>query len=151
LIDDDIDDTIRALGVRVEYAELPPDRDGEYIHARRLIRLQRGMTRRLHRCVKMHEVAHAVFADQKSQFGPVNAKQERRADEWAALMLIGLPEYMRAEILHDGHAAAMAVELDVTLDILEAFRRTLLVVGDRTYVQPRMGGGQYVHRQAIHP
>lgn len=143
MIDHQIDDMIHALGVTVKYAELPPDRDGEYIHSRRLIRLQHGMAPRLHRVVKTHECAHAVFEDVTSKFGPVNAKQERRADEWAALMLIRLTDYMRAEILHGGHPGAMAIELNVTVDLLEVFRSMLLAVGDRTYVQPRMGAGQW--------
>lgn len=141
-----IEDTLTALRVRVAYADLPDDRDGEYIHRKRLIRLQRGMLRRLHRSVLAHECAHAVFADVRSAYGPVNAKQERRADEWAALRLIPLPQYMVAEIIHQGHAEAMAVELEVTTDLIEAFRRTLLVMGDRTYVKPRMGAGQWNDR-----
>jgi hypothetical protein len=143
-------DTLDALGVTVKYVDMPPDRDGEYIHRRRLIRLQRGMAHRLHRSTLWHECAHAVFADVPSKFGPVNAKQERRADEWAALRLISLTDYMRAEIIHDGHAEAMAVELDVTIDLLIAFQRTLLVVGDRTYVRPKMGAGQFRHRAEVH-
>lgn len=143
MIDDHIDDILHALGVRIEYVELPPDRDGEYIHAKKLIRLQIGMAPRLHRCVKTHECGHAVFEDVKSKFGPVNAKQERRADEWAALMLIRLTDYMRAEIIHGGHPGAMAVELGVTVDMLNVYRGMLLVVGDRTYLRPRMGAGQW--------
>lgn len=146
MTDQFIHETLTALGVRIAYVELPADRDGEYHHRRRLIRLQSGMARRLHRSVLAHECAHAVFADVPSKFGPVNAKQERRADEWAALRLITLPDYMRAEILHDGHDEGMAVELDVTLDLVDAYRRTLLVMGDRTYVQPKMGAGQFAHR-----
>lgn len=143
-------DTIHALGVRVVDAELSADRDGEYLHRKRLIRLQPGMASRLHRSVLAHECAHAVFADVPSKFGPVNAKQERRADEWAALLLIDLPGYMRAEIIHDGHEEGMAVELDVTVDLVQAFRRRLLVVGGRTYVQPKMGASQYAHRTEVH-
>jgi hypothetical protein len=151
LIDDDLDDMIHALGVRVEYVEMPPDRDGEYLHGRRLIRLQRGMARRLHRWVKAHECGHAVHAHQATRFGPVNAKNERQADEWAALRLITLPAYKRAEILHNGHTGAMAVELDVVVDAVEVFRSMLLTVQDEhgmhTYLQPRMGDGQWVHRE----
>lgn len=90
MTDQHIYDALDALSVRIKYAELPEDRDGEYIHRRRLIRLQRGMAERLHRSVLAHETAHAVFADVPSQFGPVNGKQERRADEWAALRLIDI-------------------------------------------------------------
>ena len=151
MTEDDLDDAIHALGVRVEYVYLPPDRDGEYLHHRRLIRLQRGMATRLRRCVKAHELAHAIFRDVTSKFGPVNAKAERRADEWAALRLIPLAAYKRAEILHGGHMGAMAVEIDVTTDLLEVYRAMLFVVEDekgvRTYVKPGMGDGQWSARE----
>jgi len=140
---------LEAMGVRVEHAELPPDRDGEYLHSRRLIRLQEGMPLRLLRSVLAHECAHAVFEDVPSKFGPVNAKQERRADEWAALRLIEVDEYRRAESLHHGHVEAMAVELNVIVDLVEAFQRILLRIGDTVYVAPKMGAGQYAHRAEV--
>ncbi len=140
---------VDALGLTVEYADLPSDRDGEYDHDRKLIRLQRGMSPRLHRSVLAHEIAHAVFADVPSMFGPVNAKQERRADEWAALRLISIDEYRHAESLHHGHVEALAVELGVTVDLIEAFQRILLRVDEAVYVQPRQGAGQYAHKELI--
>ncbi|MEN2738249.1 ImmA/IrrE family metallo-endopeptidase [Microbacterium sp. X-17] len=118
--------TLDALGVSVAYARrLPDDRVGEYHHRRRLIRLERGMPRRLHRSVLAHECAHAVFEDVPSPFGPANARQERRADQWAARHLIALSEYCRAELLHEGHTGGMAVELDVTTDLVETYRALL--------------------------
>lgn len=145
-----IRETLDALGVRVRYTDLPDDRDGEYLHHRRLIRLQHGMPRRLHRSVLAHECAHAVFADQPSQFGPVSAKQERRADEWAALRLIDVDDYKLAEQLHAGHIDAIALELDVTADLVEAFQRVLTRFGNTVYVRPRMGAGMYDHRADAH-
>lgn len=141
--------TVDDLGLTVEYADLDNDRDGEYDHDSQLIRLQRGMSPRLHRSVLAHEIAHAVFADVPSMFGPVNAKQERRADEWAALRLISVEEYRRSEALHHGHVEALAVELGVTVDLVEAFQRVLLRVGQIVYVQPRQGAGQYAHKEPI--
>lgn len=149
MIDQHIYDALDALDVQVKYAELPADRDGEYIHRRRLIRLQRGMAQRLHRSVLAHETAHAVFADVPSRFGPVNGKQERRADEWAALRLIDIDEYKHAEAIHHGHVEAMAVELNVTVDLVEAFQRILVRFGDTVYVAPRMGAGMWLHREQV--
>lgn len=140
---------LEAMGIAVEYTDLPPDRDGEYDHAKKRIRLQRGMATRLHRSVLAHECAHAVFADVPSRFGPVNAKQERRADEWAALRLIDVDAYKRAEAIHHGHTEALAVELGVTVDLIEAYQRILLRIDDAVYVQPRQGAGQYSHRVQI--
>ena len=147
--DQHIHDALDALGVRVRYADLPVDRDGEYLHRRKLIRLQRGMATRLHRSVLAHEAAHAVFGDVPSRFGPVNAKQERRADEWAALRLIDVDDYRAAEALHHGHVEAIAVELNVIVDLVEAFQRILVRFGDTVYVGPRMGAGQYAHRASV--
>jgi len=141
-----------AAGVRIEYALLPPDRDGEYRHKHKVIRLRRGMSSRLHRSVLAHELAHAVFGHVPSRFGPVAAKQERVAEEWAALRLIRHEDYRRAEELHDGHAGAIAQELGVVLSIVEAYRAVLLrirVEGDSpdlVYVQPRLGAGGWTER-----
>lgn len=134
-----------SLGVTVEYANLT-HRDGEYRHDLRRIRLRSGMTARQERSALAHEVAHAVFEDCPSKFGPVNAKQERRADEWAALQLISLTDYRDAEENWDGHTAAMAYELGVTQKILHAYHRVLERVGEIVYVAPRMGEGQWVER-----
>jgi hypothetical protein len=148
--DTQIHDALTALDVRVEYARhFLDNRDGEYIHDRRLIRLRHGMTSRLHRSVLAHEAAHAVFGDVPSRFGPVNAKQERRADEWAALRLIRHEDYQRAEAIYHGHAGAMAHELGVVRSIVAAYQRVLLRIGDTVYVQPKMGAGMWADRVEV--
>lgn len=147
--DRQIHDALADLNVTIRYADLPDDRDGEYIHSRRLIRLRRGMTDRLHRSVLAHECAHAVFGDTPSFFGPVTAKQERRADEWAALRLISPEEYRHAEALCHGHTGAMAVELHVIVDLVEAYQRILTRIGDTVYVDAKMGAGQWEHRTEV--
>lgn len=140
-------DIARTLGVRIEHADLAHlGRDGDYCAATNTIRLQHGMTRRLARSVLAHELAHAAFGDVPSMFGPVDRKQERRADEWAALRLITREQYRVAESLHGGHAPAMAAELDVITDLVEAYRRILLRIGDTVYTRPRMGAGQWLDR-----
>lgn len=111
--------------MRIEYADLPPDRDGEYIRDENLIRLQHRMPARLHRSVLAHECAHARFGDAPTRVRTLGAKQEVRADEWAAMQLIDPAAYARAENLHDAHAGAMALELGVTADLVEAYRRVL--------------------------
>ncbi|WP_323985937.1 ImmA/IrrE family metallo-endopeptidase [Microbacterium plantarum] len=147
--DDQIHDALDAMGVRIEYAALPADRDGEYVHQRKLIRLRHGMTNRLHRSVLTHECAHAVFGDEPSMFGPLNAKQERRADEWAAMRLIRHEDYRNSEAIHHGHAGAMAHDLGVVRSIVEAYQRILLRVGDTVYIAPKMGAGMWAHREEI--
>ena len=107
------------------------------------------MATRLHRSVLAHECAHAVFADVPSRFGPVNRKQERRADEWAALRLIDVTAYKHAELVHHGHSEAIALELGVTVDLIDAYQRVLLRVDDTVYVKPREGAGQWLHRERV--
>lgn len=147
--DDELLALAEEIGVRIEYAVLPPDRDGEYRRKYRVIRLRRGMSARLHRSVLCHELCHAVFDDEPSKFGPVNMKQEGRADEWAAMRLITHEDYVRAETIHDGHAGAMAVELGVVRSIVEAYRRVLQRIDNTVYVKPMMGTGQYTMRVEV--
>lgn len=142
-------DIADALGVRVKHVALNR-RDGEYLHGKKLIRLQEGMTIRHERSILAHEIAHAVFADVPSKFGPVNAKQERRADEWAALRLITPDEYRVAEERWDGHVGAMAYDLGVIARLVKAYQRVLLRVGETVYVTPRMGIGQWSEKVEAH-
>jgi len=142
-------DMIDAMGVRIEYCELPEDMDGEYIHEEKLIKIQFDLSTRVYRSTLPHECCHAIWGDEPSRFGPVNAKQERRADEWAALQMIGLDEYRQQEARHDGNVEAIALALNVTADLVEAFRRLLLRVGDTVYVAPKMGAGEFLARVEV--
>jgi hypothetical protein len=147
--DQHLSDLAEQAGITIEYAQLRAGRDGEYLHAQRLIRLRLGMSARLHRSVLAHELGHAAFGDVPSKFGPVHAKQERRAEEWAALRLINLEDYRHVESVHAGHLGAMALELGVMRSIVEAFSNVLLRVGDAVYVQPKMGAGMWAHREVV--
>src|SRR5690606_4705436 len=138
-----------SLGVSIDYRHLPTDRDGQYIHARKLIELRPGMHGRHHRSVLAHELAHAVFGDVPSRFGPVTAKQERRAEEWAALQLIDLDEYRYLEAAYDGSPAGIAVELGVMTSIVKAYQGLLQRFGDTTYVAPGMGAGQWLAKVEV--
>jgi Zn-dependent peptidase ImmA (M78 family) len=120
---------------------------GGYHHGSRTVRLNPSMPRRVARSVLAHEIAHHVFGDQPSPYGPVLAKQERRANEWAALHLITPEGFADAEKHRSGHTASMAFDLDVTPELVDAYRRVLLRIGDTTYVDAKMGTGQYAHRR----
>lgn len=126
------------------------ERRGKHLggyHARsRTIRLDPNMPRRVARSVLAHEIAHHVFGDEPSFHGPVRAKQERRANEWAALYLIDPAEYAAAEQTRGAHAPSIAHDLDVTVELIHAFTSVLSRVGDVTYVRARMGAGQWDHR-----
>lgn len=142
-IDQRLLDFADAIGVRIEYRDLPADRDGQYVHARRVIYLRPGMHARHHRSVLAHELAHALWGDVPSKFGPVNAKQERRAEEWAALRLIDRDDFRYFEMVHEGRAAGMALDLGVMTSIVKAYQGLLLRVDDAVYIAPRMGTGEY--------
>lgn len=113
-----------ALGLRIEYAPLR-NRNGEYRHDLKRIRLREGMTERLLRWTLAHELGHAVFGDVPSKHGPLNARQERRASEWAALRLIDINDYREVESLREGHVPSMAHDLGVIDEGVYAFQRIL--------------------------
>lgn len=148
-IDQRLLDFADALGVRIEYRDLPTDRDGQYVHARRVIYLRPGMHGRHHRSVLAHELAHALWGDVPSRFGPVNAKQERRAEEWAALRLIDQDDYRYFEMVNDGRPAGIALDLGVMTSIVKAYQGLLQRIGDTTYIDARMGAGQWYHRVEV--
>lgn len=115
----------------------------------RTIRINPGQSERTTRSVLAHEIAHAIFEDRPSPYGPVRAKQERRADEWAANYLITPDAYAAAEQHRGVHAASLAFELGVTVELVEAYQRLLQRLGAVTYVDARMGLGQWAHRAEI--
>ncbi|MGM7677648.1 ImmA/IrrE family metallo-endopeptidase [Microbacterium sp. A94] len=148
-IDAQLLDFAEALGVRIDYRRLREDRDGQYIHTRKVIHLRPGMHARHHRSVLAHELGHAVFGDIPTKFGPVNAKQERRAEEWAALRLIDHTDYQHLEAAYDGRPAGIALELGVMTSIVTAYQARLQRIGDVTYIGARMGAGQWAHRVEV--
>ncbi|WP_100813914.1 ImmA/IrrE family metallo-endopeptidase [Microbacterium lacus] len=121
---DDLISLANELGLTV--VERAGRKLGGYNASTMSIRLDPGMTRRTARSVLAHEIAHHIFGDVPAAHGPVRARQERRANEWAALYLIQLEAFMEAERLRDGHTASMAFDLNVTAELVEAFRRVVL-------------------------
>lgn len=117
-------DFAEMLGVRIEWAPLR-HRDGEYRDDLKRIRIREGMSARRTRSILAHELGHAVFGDVPSIHGPLQARMERRADEWAALRLINLDAYRESEILRDGHVPSIAHDLGVIDRLVEAFQRVL--------------------------
>lgn len=140
-------DMADALGVSIEFTDLSHlHRNGDCNARTGRIRIDENLPARATRSVLAHELAHYVFADTPSRFGPVQAKQERRADEWAALQLIDRDAYREIEQLRDGHVPSMAHDLGVISSIVHAYQRILTRIGDTVYVDPRMGAGQWLER-----
>lgn len=107
------------------------------------IRLTPGLPRRTARSVLAHEIGHHVLEHRPTDFGPVRKRQEREANEWAACHLISHHAYIESERIREGHLAAMAHDLDVAPELLTVYRSMLARIGDRTYLAPKMGAGQW--------
>lgn len=106
------------LGIDVEWADLGDTRHGEYHLDGDRIVLSLRLTRRQTIACLAHELGHRAFGDRCS-----TAAVERRAWEYAAAFLITPTEYERAEAHVGHHLAALAIELEVTPKVIDAWRR----------------------------
>jgi Zn-dependent peptidase ImmA (M78 family) len=92
----------------------------------RTIRVSPGMSARATRSVLAHELAHAVLGHVPAPHGALQrVRQEQRADEWAARLLISPAAYAEAEATRGPHPASLAFELGVTVELVYAFQRLL--------------------------
>lgn len=89
------------------------------------IRIEPGLSSRATCSVLAHELGHAVLGHVASSDDLVRDRQEQRADEWAARLLITARSYADAEQLRGPHAASLAFELGVTVEIVRAYQRLL--------------------------
>lgn len=103
----------------LEWVRLPSRRLGEYVHQLGLIRLDPRMPRRQARSVLCHELRHHEYGDVGTTCAKAEAFQELRADTNAARLLIDIKDLADAMVLHDEHRSAVAVELRVSLAILD--------------------------------
>jgi len=146
-----MDDLLRLLeenGLRL--VERSGRTHGGYEPRTATIRVAPGLSLRATCSVLAHEIAHAVLGHTPTADATARARQERRADEWAARLLITPAAYAAAEQLRGAHPASLAFELDVTIEIVIAYQRLLRRVGESTYVGARMGRGQWEHRLPGH-
>ncbi|MGJ0388932.1 ImmA/IrrE family metallo-endopeptidase [Microbacterium sp. CGR1] len=110
------------------------------------IRVTPGLSARTTCSVLAHELAHAMLGHTPTADAVERERQERRADEWAARLLITPAAYAAAERARGPHPASLAFDLGVTIEIVIAYQRLLRRVGETTYVGARMGTGQWEHR-----
>lgn len=106
------------LGINVEWADLGDRRRGEYHRYADQIVLNLRLTARQATATLAHECGHHRFGDTCS-----SRRNEVRAWEYGAAMLITPEEYRDAEELVGHHLAALAIELGVTPRLIEAWRR----------------------------
>ena len=95
---------------------------GWYDHHRRIISTRRGQSISQYRSVLAHELGHAAHRDTPTGNGHFDQRQERRADEYAARLLINPTDFETAAIWHHGHLPAIADELEVTKHILKTWQ-----------------------------
>jgi Zn-dependent peptidase ImmA (M78 family) len=118
------------LGVRVYLAHLDdrPDLRGYYSHSRKVIVIRLGLTPVERDCVFAHELGHAFYGDECSR-----GANERRAERYAAELLITPEAYAAAEMI-DASVEGLAEALDVSADLVRAYREhSLIRLGSRTY------------------
>lgn len=95
---------------------------GWYDHRRRVISTRRGQSISQYKSVLAHELGHAAHRDSPTGNGHFDQRQERRADEYAARLLINPADFKAAAIWHHGHLPAIADELEVTQHILKTWQ-----------------------------
>jgi len=110
--------------LRVNSAEIPGDACGLYDESLQAIVIDIRMTYVSKKCALVHELFHWMHADDCCA-GSIGGRAERRAREETAMFLISPDEYVIAEREYDGEIYLMACELDVTVDVLEDYRRLL--------------------------
>ena len=95
---------------------------GWYDHHRRIISTRRGQSISQYKSVLAHELGHAAHRDTPTGNGHFDQRQERRADEYAAQILINPHDFEAAAIWHHGHLPAIADELEVTKHLLKTWQ-----------------------------
>lgn len=95
---------------------------GWYDHNRHIISTRRGQSIGQYKSVLAHELGHAHYGDTPTGNGHFDQRQERRADEYAARLLINPIDFETAAIWHQGHLPAIADELEVTQHLLKTWQ-----------------------------
>lgn len=95
---------------------------GWYDHHRRVISTRRGQSIGQYKSVLAHELGHAAHGDTPTGNGHYDQRQERRADEYAARLLINPHDFEAAATWHHGHLPAIADELEVTKHLLHVWK-----------------------------
>ncbi|WP_336647574.1 ImmA/IrrE family metallo-endopeptidase [Microbacterium sp. MMO-10] len=91
-----------------------------------------------------HELGHAYYGDRCD-----GDRADRRAEKYAAALLIDPEEYARLEAL-DPEQNYLADELGVTVDLILFYEEHFLTrLGDVTYTRPRHGRAQMTLKRFV--
>ncbi|MCG7241946.1 MULTISPECIES: ImmA/IrrE family metallo-endopeptidase [Corynebacterium] len=94
-------------------------RPGWYDHHRRIISTRRGQSISQYKSVLAHELGHAHYGDTPTGNGHYDQRQEQRADEYAAHLLINPADFEASAIWHQDCLPAIADDLEVTHHLLK--------------------------------
>lgn len=138
-------DTLDLLGYSIEYADLSnAERLGECDTVNKIVTLHHDLSPRELPYILGHETWHALNNDVPTMFGQFDARMERRADEWSALMCIDLDAFREYELQFSGHVPTMAFNLGVPDEAVEMLKSMLNRIGNELYMLPKMGYGQWL-------
>lgn len=117
-------DLARSMGVTVVERYLPGHQRGRYVHARRSIVLNARMNHRQKNATFSHELGHANYEHEHDTAANaiIAVRQERRADEFAAKLLINSYDYEVTERMYGPHVPTLAVQLGVTVPMIYAWQ-----------------------------
>ncbi|GAB3410610.1 hypothetical protein GCM10027515_31170 [Schumannella luteola] len=107
-------DAARRMGIRVETSAIPEA--GRWYDDHRLILLRSGLGPVAERCTLAHELGHAALGHSTS-----TPRNERTADQWAALRLIDHGQLVRLAAAYPAQPTRWAYELDVTKKLMLAY------------------------------
>jgi hypothetical protein len=114
-----------SLPVDICSARLPEKVQGIFNGMLGMIIVDRAMTYTQKRCTLTHELVHWSHGDDTCN-GIMGARMERRTRRETAALLVSPTDYALAETMYEGDVAHIAIELDVTLQIIEDYRDMVL-------------------------
>lgn len=94
---------------------------GWYDHATRTISTRRGMSIQQYRSTLAHELGHAHYGDTPTGNGHYDQRQEKRAWDFAAGLLVHPADLAAAVAWHGWHIPSLADELEVTQHLLNHY------------------------------
>lgn len=115
----DLHDLAYRLGVSLTHHTHGPK--GWYSHARRVISTRRNLTIADYKSALAHELGHAYYRDEPTGVDWMDAAQERRADQFAARLLIRPDELHDLQAWHGEDYASLAFDLEVTPNLLHTY------------------------------
>lgn len=92
-----------------------------YSPSMKRISTQRGLQIWDYKSALAHELGHAIHGDRFINHSHFNNRQERRADEYAARLLVDHEEFLDSLRWNEGDLGAVAAELEVTPQLLETY------------------------------